>query len=182
MADLSESLALEPLPPVDVEPVGRAPVSRRAIDRLFARLVVTYGRLWDDMWLGIEPEVLKQSWERELAPWLSSETGRDRIAWALDNLPVGGPPTAPRFRELVRQAPEPRPRHVALPPPPPPADPARARALLERARLNLSGRGSRAWTGQLAERLQAGEQLGFHQRAVLREMVAGAPPAEEAQP
>lgn len=76
-------------------------LSLQAIDRLFARLHVTYGRDFASAYEGLEMNAVKSSWAHELASF-SDRLGS--IAWALENLP----PKCPNvigFRALCRSAP-----------------------------------------------------------------------------
>lgn len=94
----------------------------KAIERLFERLTLTYGRRFMDQWdmLGDEDiGKLKTLWAHELSPYASRLYA---IAWALENLPPK-PPNLIEFKTLCHMAP--RPPEQALPEPK--ADPERVR-------------------------------------------------------
>lgn len=129
----------------------------QAIDRLFARLIGTYGREFMAKWEGVPEQLAKSSWAHEL----SGFAGRlDAIAWALENLPERAP-NAIEFRNLCRRA------EVAAPPAPPepPADPVRLRAELAKlAPLVQQVRGAqwvdgRAWARRIVARHDDGARI-----------------------
>lgn len=73
----------------------------QAIDRLFARLHVTYGRDFSSTYEGLDMNTVKSSWAHELGGF-GADLGA--IAWALENLP----PRCPNvigFRSICRSAP-----------------------------------------------------------------------------
>ncbi len=97
-------------------------LSTTAIDRLFERLTLTYGRRFLDQWdmLGDDDIVkLKTLWAHELSAYSSRLYA---IAWALENLPPR-PPNLIEFKTLCHTAP--RPPEQALPEPK--ADPDRVK-------------------------------------------------------
>jgi hypothetical protein len=73
----------------------------QAIDRLFERLVTTYGRQFSAMYEGVDLNAVKLTWAHELAGYACSLRS---IAWALDHLPERVPNVI-AFRNLCRQAP-----------------------------------------------------------------------------
>lgn len=138
------------------------------IERIFARLHLTYANRWTEMWLGLDAKAIAADWNHTLARF-ASPAGLDAIAWALDNLKGGWPPTSVEFRDLVLQAPRPEPKR-ALPAPDELASPERVREAL--AGLSVQpGKGGRSWFARLAAREAAGEKLTFHLRQLLREGV-----------
>ncbi len=146
------------------------------IERIFARLHLSYGSLWLRLYEGLDARMVAADWNRELSVF-ASPVGLDAIAWALDNLPSGGPPTCLRFRDLVRQA----PRAIeALALPPPPADPDRVRAALASLRRPGEPVDRKAWISNLQARVVAGDRLNYRQRQILRELAARPPLSEEA--
>lgn len=139
------------------------PLPSKAIDRLWDRLVATYGRSFIDMYPGLKADAVKASWAHELAPYGQR---LDAIAWALDNLPER-PPNVIQFRALCRQAP--RPQLQALPPPKP--NPERLRAEMERINVILKAKvvGGRDWVENLRARVERGYQPTPEQAAMLRQ-------------
>lgn len=124
-----------------------------AVDRLFDRLIATYGRDFLSRYEGVDIGAVKTSWAHELAGF-SDRLGL--VAWALENLPDRAPNVI-EFRALCRRAP------VADPPriDPPPANPERVAAELAK----LGGIRKRAavdridWARAIVNRHQAGDRV-----------------------
>jgi hypothetical protein len=130
----------------------------KAIDRLFQRLLSTYGMEFQNKWGAMKLGDVKGAWAHELAGF-ANEQGLSRIAWALENLP-DFPPNAVVFKNLCRQAPS-VDLTKALPAPPPPADPARIAAEMAklgnvRERVTGSASSGRQWAVQLQDRIGRG--------------------------
>jgi hypothetical protein len=100
-------------------------LSSEIVDRVFAKLALTYGHRFLSIWDGMPIEAVKADWGQEL-----SSVRPDRILWALQNLPERAP-DAPTFRALCSRMPEPN-RPMALPRGPKRAAPALARMLSHR--------------------------------------------------
>jgi hypothetical protein len=88
---------------------------RNVVDRLFDRLMATYGRTWLSLWEGLDSNAIKAVWSHELAPYSDRLKS---IAWALENLPPRAPNVI-EFKTLCRQAPIEITRQL----PPPMVDP-----------------------------------------------------------
>jgi hypothetical protein len=71
------------------------------IDRVFARLVATYGRDFSARWEGLDQNAVKSSWGHELGGY---EKNLKAIAYALENLPERAPNVI-EFRNICRRAP-----------------------------------------------------------------------------
>jgi hypothetical protein len=82
------------------------------VDKIFMKLTVVYGRDFIGRWEGINLADVKADWAHELAGF---EQHPESIAYALQNLVPGKPPTVLEFRALARKAP--LPEHKALPGP-----------------------------------------------------------------
>jgi hypothetical protein len=95
------------------------------VDRIFAKLTVTYGREFLDRWEGIDPADVKTDWGHELAAF---NRWPEAIAHALESLPAGRPPTVADFKAAAYKAPA--PDRPGLPQPR--ADPERVAAELAR--------------------------------------------------
>lgn len=127
----------------------------KAVDRLFERLLATYGRDFVARYEGLEQAAIKTVWAHELAgfaPHLQS------IAWALENLPERCPNVI-EFRNLCRQAPrDPEPQL-----PVPQADPERLRAelakLAEVRKTAVAPAGAKDWAHRILARVEAGERV-----------------------
>jgi hypothetical protein len=103
-----------------------APLPLPWIDSLFARLTVSYGRAFLSQYEGIDIGAVKADWAEKLGGFhrLNAEHKAEApaIAWALDNLVAGKPPTALEFRQLCRGYREPD-HPLGLPAPPRPVPP-----------------------------------------------------------
>jgi hypothetical protein len=139
-------------------------LSIEAVDRLFNRLMATYGTDFMRRYDGQDELAVKSIWAHELSGYqadksASTKETRERmqpIAWALENLPER-PPNAIEFRTLCRRMPE--PERLRLPEPTP--DPARIAAVLEKlAPLRepiAKPADSREWARQHIRRHESGE-------------------------
>lgn len=130
-----------------------------AVDRLFDRLMATYGQQWVRLWEGVDPMAVKTLWAYELA----SFDGRlDCIAWALENLPARCP-NAIEFKLLCRQAPA-KPEKLL---PELKADPERMKAELEKLtpmrKSMTSSHGMKDWAYRLKAHHDAGAKLSPNQ-------------------
>lgn len=86
-------------------------LSLKAIDRIFERMTMTYGRDFSARWEGVDQNAVKSSWAHELAQF----DGRlEMVGWALENLPER-PPNVIQFKAICWQAP--KPKELALPAP-----------------------------------------------------------------
>lgn len=132
-------------------------LSPEAVDRLIARMQVTYGRDFMDLYLGLDPAAVRESWAYELGCFAQC---LHVIAWGLENLPPKAC-NAVAFRQLCRGAPA---REVPQLPAPKP-DPARLAAQLQKmADLSMRTRqprsDAREWAQRVLDRHAAGERFG----------------------
>lgn len=127
----------------------------KVIDRLFSRMIATYGNAFMRQWGDVPETDIKTVWAHELAGY-ASHLGA--LAWALENLPER-PMNVLEFRALCRRsAPTETPRL-----PEPAADPAR----VAQARAKLSSMvkplpvvaGHKDWAKRIMARKQAGERV-----------------------
>lgn len=129
----------------------------KAVDRIFLRLLATYGTEFSGRYSGVQDGDLKSMWAHELAGFASDLPS---IAWALENLPERCP-NAIAFRNLCRQA----PRAEVPQLPEPKADPERLRAELARlqplreAIVATSPVDHKAWARRIVARAEAGERV-----------------------
>lgn len=129
----------------------------KAVDRIFLRLLATYGTEFSGRYAGVQDGDLKSMWAHELAGFASDLPS---IAWALENLPERCP-NAIAFRNLCRQA----PRAEVPQLPEPKADPERLRAELARlqplreAIAASSPVDHKAWARRIMARAEAGERV-----------------------
>lgn len=82
------------------------------IDRIFAKLQLTYGNRFLAQWSGLDVDVIKADWAHELGGFADHP---DSITYALKNLPIDLPMTVNRFRELCRSAPLPQFKSLPAP-------------------------------------------------------------------
>jgi hypothetical protein len=146
------------------------------IDRIFAKLTITYGREFVARWdnCGVPIMDVKTEWGHELSGFRDHP---DAIAYALCNLP-DRPPTVLQFREICRKAPPPVVPRLAAPEPK--ADPARVAAEMAKLRgtLGTAHEGTaprmnhRAWAPRILARLEAGEKISPTVVAMARDCVA----------
>ena len=140
-------------------------LSIEATERIFKRLIATYGDEFTRKWPGVPELDQKTMWSHELAS-LATRAGYNRIAWALDNLPERAPNPIV-FRNLCKLAPgapEPVP---ALPAPANPARVAAEVAKLATVRAQVVSNG-RDWAAELRRRVTGREVMPTQfQRACL---------------
>jgi hypothetical protein len=133
-------------------------LSLKAVDRLFERMALTYGKQFTDMYSTVDPASVKTLWAHELSAYAGS---LHRIAWALENLPLRCPNVI-EFKQLCRQAPA--PETPALPEPK--ADPERLKrelAKLGDMKATIAATPSKvdhkAWAKRIMARYTAGERI-----------------------
>lgn len=105
----------------------------KVIDRLFERMLLTYGSQWVGLWNGADMLQVKSLWASELGAFADR---LDAVAWALERLPERAPNLV-QFKALCREAP--RPEAPALPLPE--ANPERMRQALQGVLRALAGDG-----------------------------------------
>lgn len=125
------------------------------VDRIFTKLILTYGSDFTARWQGIDLGEVKAQWGHELAHYVSDP---EAIGWALQRLPADRPPTVLQFRELCRQAPR---KPDAVPElPPSTVDQDAVRRAKEQARklADVSHcQDPKAWAKRIVARADAGE-------------------------
>ena len=133
------------------------------VERIFVRMSAMYGRLFAEMWAGVDPAEVKATWIDDLAPFCGQQ-----IAWAMEQCKSRDlPPTLPMFRSLCQQAP--RPAAPALPAPVVPVEEAQrrvqeasAKALAPRpdglAWARVKPASAEAWEASICELAAAGDE------------------------
>jgi hypothetical protein len=135
----------------------------KVIDRLFDRLMATYGREWISKWDGIDISMVKSMWSHELAAYTDN---LEAIGWALENLQHRCPNVI-EFKQLCKQAP--RLSVAALSAPKASADVvdkeiAKIAASAMKAPVDERGQvDHRQWAKKLRDRHQKGEVLSLVQ-------------------
>lgn len=131
------------------------------VDRIFDRLSVVYGGEFLDRWRAIPLTDVKTNWGQMLAYY---EADPGAIAWALENLPSGKPPTVLQFRDLCRAAPA-KPAPML---PEPKADPERIKTEMEKLQEMVATKAPRGtgdgkdWARRILARLEAGEKIAAY--------------------
>jgi hypothetical protein len=142
-------------------------------DKIFAKLMLTYGQRFLGLYSGIDLEAVKADWGHELRGYAQSPQA---IKHALEHLPVDKAPNVLEFRELCRRAPS--PRHSVLTWTGSAPDPG----MLDKAKAALAAKAHpKAWAHALRQREANGAKLTRAQREMWRDalgMEYGAPAVE----
>lgn len=130
--------------------------------QIHSALAVRYGRRWLSMWAGIDMELVRSDWRRQLREFADNPMA---VMHALDHLP-DMVPTATDFRTLCSAAP--RPAWAPLPAPSTSdAGKEAMRDLLARLRapgaVGVRGRG---WSDSVLQREAQGERISPTVRAM----------------
>lgn len=129
-------------------------LSIKAVDRLFTRLLATYGSDFTARYKGIPEGDIKAVWAHELS-WY--ENNMQALAWALENLPERAPNVI-EFRNLARKAPAPEVPRL----PEPIADKARVDAELAKLRPIIAQQPAfshKEWAYRFINRAKAGDRV-----------------------
>lgn len=95
------------------------------VEKIFTKLTLIYGRDFVARWEGLSIADVKTDWGHELAGFAEHP---EAIAYALQNMPLGKPPTVLEFRAIARKAPMPERKLL----PEPQADPERLKRELSK--------------------------------------------------
>lgn len=135
------------------------------VDRLFAKLTLTYGQRFLGLYAGLDLQAVKDDWGATLAVFAQNP---DAIRHGIENLPCDQPPNALQFRDICRRRPDAAPKAL----PAPQADPERIGEALARLKdIGASSSvGNKAWAVALREREKRSKSgLTAFQRAAWRE-------------
>lgn len=126
------------------------------VDKIFMKLTVVYGRDFIGRWEGVNLADVKTDWAHELAGF---EQHPESIAYALQNLVPGKPPTVLEFRAIARKAP--LPEHKALPAPVVSDDRMceHLKRIVELKQRAKDAPGSKDWAHAILGRFNAGERV-----------------------
>jgi len=127
----------------------------KVIDRIFERMVATYGAGWTRMWADVPMADVRVVWAHELAAFCGCT---HRIAWAMENLPQRCP-NAIEFKALCRQAPtQPAPQL-----PEPQAAPERVQAELSKLAFVAAAQRQdpKAWAHRIISLHAAGQPVSI---------------------
>jgi hypothetical protein len=133
------------------------------VERIFKRMVATYGVQWARQWDGTPIGDVKAAWAHELSGYANC---LGAVAHALDNLPERCPNVI-QFKALCRAAPPP-PDVLRLDAPK--ADPVRVAAEIARMApvRNNAALGSKDWAHRLKARHAAGDKINPFQVSAYR--------------
>lgn len=131
------------------------------VERIFAKLTLTYGRDFLSRWEGLDMEAVQADWAHELQAYAQNP---EAIKKALQSLPEGKPPTVLEFRALCRGAPGDGSLKLSYSQ----ADPAVVAAALSGLKRPDSNH-PKAWARELKSREEQGVKLTPAQRRVWRE-------------
>lgn len=146
------------------------------VERIFAKLAVTYGQRFLGLYAGVDMATVRANWGHELAAYAQAP---EAIRYALEHLPPDNPPTVLQFRAICRNRPIQAPK--ALPAP----KPDMAKVSHHLARLQQQrGKYPKAWAHRLKDRESRGDSLTQFQRDAWREALRTTDTSdlEEAQP
>lgn len=142
------------------------------VDKLFAKLTLTYGEAFMRQYGGVPMEDVKANWSHELSGFQQMP---DAIAYGLQNLPADRPPNVLQFRDACRRAPS---KQLALEHSHQHADPE----VIAQVRAVFAGwkgeRDPKAWATKLQQRHARGERLTAHQVRCYREALGVDQPQE----
>lgn len=127
------------------------------VEKIFHKLTLIYGRDFIGRWEGLELADVKTDWAHELSGF---ENFPDGIAFALQNMPAGKPPTVLEFRSMALKAPKPAMKQIEGPK----ADPARVAEELKKATQAVkkpaqNGIDNKAWAKRLISQHEAGYKV-----------------------
>ena len=132
-------------------------------EKVLSKLALTYGVRFNDVYAGMEPEMVRRNWAREL-----DGVSREGVLYAMANLPERYPPNVLEFRRLC-QSRRTEAERLRLPPPKPQGMPdAVKKHLAGLVRPNRDA-DPRAWARRLRAREVACETLTPTQREMWRD-------------
>lgn len=121
----------------------------KVIEWVLSKLALTYGVRFHDLYAGMQPEMVRRNWAKEL-----DGVSSDGIKYALRNLPDRFPPNVLEFRKLCYSRRD-EAETLRLPPPKPAGMTPEVRERLAKALAPLNVRASadpRAWAKRLRQR------------------------------
>lgn len=146
-------------------------------EKVLSKLALTYGVRFNDVYAGMEPEMVRRNWAKEL-----DGMSEDAIRYACNNLPERYPPNVLEFRRLCMSR-RTEATRLALPAPRPQGMPPDVRAAIERLnRGNSRAMDQLAWARALRARELACEDLSHVQREMWRAALGGRADAQPQRP
>ena len=119
-------------------------------EKIFMKLTLIYGRDFTGRWEGMNICDIKTDWSHELSGY---ENRPKAIAWALQNLPAGKPPTVLEFRKLCNTLPQEATVFLNEPK----ADPVRKAAVLAKLADAPPKIDGKEWARRIIQRKADGE-------------------------
>ena len=126
------------------------------VDRIFDKMMLTYGRDFTGRWDGLPMASVKNDWAHELSGF---EVHPEAIKHALLNLNPTKPPTVLEFRNMAANA----PKMATIELPLPPVDKVLRQSLIDKIQAPKDGGDMKAWARRLKARDEAGERLNPNQ-------------------
>lgn len=145
------------------------PLESKAIEWIFARMLVRYGTTWSAKWAGVDMAAVAQDWALEL-----ENIQPYALKYAMGFLPLDFPPTAGQFKAICCRAPD---RTAPAITDDTKADPARVAAVVGSIKFKRMQRGPREWARDLSAREKRGDRLTMFQKFAWREALRTEPPA-----
>lgn len=121
-------------------------------NKIFDKMTLIYGRDFAARWEGMQIADVKADWSHELSGY---ENRPKAISWALQNLPVGKPPTVLEFRKLANTLPQEATVFLDAPR----ADPARVQHELSKLSAAPAKTDGREWARRIISRKEQGELI-----------------------
>ncbi len=143
-------------------------------NRIFEKLILTYGQRFLGLYSGIDLEAVKADWGHELRGYAQSPNA---LKHALEHLPTEKAPNVLEFRELCRRAPS--PKYPAIDYKGTKADPV---MLAKAAEALKNDSHPKSWAYLLRKRESSGANLSRAQREMWREALGLEPTAPAKQP
>lgn len=136
-------------------------------DKIFMKLTLIYGRDFTGRWEGMNICDIKTDWSHELSGY---ENRPKAIAWALQNLPAGKPPTVLEFRKLCNTLPQEATVFIDAPK----ADPVRVAAVLAKLSDAPAKTDGREWARRKLAAHAAGDRVGVFGLNLARQALVAA--------
>jgi hypothetical protein len=123
-------------------------------EKIFMKLTLIYGRDFTARWEGMNICDIKTDWSHELSGY---ENRPKSIAWALQNLPAGKPPTVLEFRKLCNTLPQEATVFIEQPK----ANPAFIAEVLSKLSDPMPKTDGREWARRKLAAHAAGDRVGI---------------------
>lgn len=123
------------------------------VDRIFEKLIVTYGREFTDRWTGLDMSAVKADWAHELG-YFAANPGA--IGHVLQHLP-SKPPTVSEFKRIAKECTTAKPAGLLEDKTDVKADPQRVASLLSRLNDKPEEASMRQWAYDLMARHNGGD-------------------------